>query len=154
MTMLLTWGVAMLLFALEFFFGAESYIWRGDFFGRSAPLLLDVTLYSLVIAVSLSLLVMTASCLTRGPLYASMAFAGFVLGAHIFAGALALIMDASGWWVFSPLVVGEEIGEAIFGFKTDERIAPAAAWGAILGGWAVCGAILQFRLARAARYGG
>lgn len=150
--MLMIWLPMFLLFVIQVLAGPDSETWRAEFWSTYLPALLDATLFSIVIAVTLSLIVMSASSLSRNGVYAVMIFVGFSIGSMMLAGTMNGIMGDSRWLVLSPWIVITQIGLGIFDVEVRRELSDRLAWSGLLTVWAGCLILLKVRLGRAGRY--
>lgn len=152
--MTITWLQTALLFAVQTLVSPENSEWRLYFWDRYAGLFVSCTLYSLVISVTLTLLILTASSLTKNNRYAALTFTIYIIGTIVVAKVLVEALDIHNFWAISPLMAGYDLGHYLFHAPAAlTNSSMGAAWGSILGHWALCGAILKWQLERAARYG-
>jgi ABC-type transport system involved in multi-copper enzyme maturation permease subunit len=144
-------------------FGAQTLIapdhsaWHLKFWENHASIGPSILIYSLIVASTLSLLMMTASCLTKNARYAGITFAIFIIGAGVLSELLAVNMNNVNYHAISPYESVLEVGDYVFGMNEgvaeDARIAPTYAWGAVIGYCLLCLSIIDWRIKNASRYG-
>lgn len=151
--MALTWAQTALLFVIQPLISAADSDWWLHFWSKYAWIFPATTAYAVVIGVTLSLLILAASSLTRNARYAGMIFAGALIGAHVTAQILCHSLSMPSLDLLSPLTAILTVGDWIF--RLDQPWEPHRvtwSWVVILGLWAMCAGILKWRLDRAARY--
>jgi len=153
--MLITWGQATLLFLLQTAAAAPHSEWRTHFWSEYARLPIAIFLYALCASGGISLMVLAASSLCKNAQYAGLIFAGYVIGASIVAAALVNNLHNRAWTLVSPLAVGGLLGAFFFEPQALENARIAEHWIWIASGAhaGLNGAILVWRVARAARLG-
>jgi ABC-2 type transport system permease protein len=152
--MLITWFQSAMLFAIQTAITPANNPWRLYFWDRYAIILGSITAYSLVIAISLSLLIMAASSLTRNNRYASMTFVIYVIGTLVVGGVLGQMLNNKNFWAVSLFDAGLTLGYYLFRVDLSSlEISRWAAWTCVLVNWVFCAVILHWRLERATRQG-
>ena len=153
LTMLLTWFQTAVLFVLQVAISAPNQEWRIYFWSRYAGIFVSMTLYCLVMATTLSLLILAASSLTRNGRQAGLIFAIYIIGATIVGPVIGKITEIPNMWAISPMTSTMDLGYYLFHLKARMSIDHTAAWLGILGNWAMCGLIIKWRMGNAAKYG-
>ncbi len=144
---------ALVLYGVQLAVAPEQDRWSLYFWDEYAWILGSLTLYGGVIAVTLSLLILTASCLTKNRRYAGIIFLVSIIGLHMIANFSCEIIENKAYLAISPLQALREVGKHCF--RTPPPDCDLSLWGAwigVLACWGVCVLILHRRISRAARY--
>lgn len=148
--MVLTWLQATLLFLIQTLIAPEYSDWHVYFWRDYAWVLGAITLYSVVVSLALSLLILAASSLTVNARYAGITFAVFIIGSSIVASIVFGIVHAG--LFLSPFFSGIKLGYSLFHISDGPPVSTAAAWLGVIGACLVSAMILRWRLCRAALY--
>jgi ABC-type transport system involved in multi-copper enzyme maturation permease subunit len=165
--MVLTWLQGAILFVVQTAVAPDHSDWHLYFWSSHVRILGAMTLYATAVSVTVSLLILTASSLTKNSRYAGTTFAIYIIGAGIVSGILVEKLGVQAFGVLSPLRVIVDLGNNIFHIEREgagasvlrnlphahEALGPFWAWAGVLGNCALCAGILKWRLDRAARYG-
>jgi len=144
---------AVLLYGVQYAIAPVQDPWRLYFWEQYAWMLPALILYGGVIAGTLSLLVLTASCLTKNRRYSGVIFLVSIIGLHLIANTTSNILAKKAYLAISPLRSVLEIGKYCFRTSPlDASFSQTGAWTGILVCWALCVFILYWRISRAARY--
>ncbi len=142
---------AVLLYAIQYAIAPDQDAWRLYFGQKYAWILGRLILYGGAIAVTLSLLILTASCLTKNRRYSGIIFLVTIIGLDLIANTTCEILNKQEYLAISPLRGLLEIGK--HAFRTGPyRLSQTEAWGGVLLFCEVCLLILYRRSSRAARY--
>lgn len=152
--MLLTWFQTTLLFLIQAWIAPEHSEWHLYFWEQYAWILGAIALYSTVVSVTLSLMILAASSLTKNSRYAGTGFVVYIIGSSIVAGVVYGILHNLDLNALSPFFAGVDLGYYLFDLNENRVIMGEwAAWTGIIAVWVPCAIILKWRLTRAARYG-
>lgn len=152
-SMLLTWFQAALLYVMLLAASPENSDWRIYFWDRYAGIFTSITLYSLVIATSLSLLILAASSLTRNKGKAGLTFVMYVIGTGIVAAIIGKYTENDNLRAIWLLRSTYDLGYYLFHIPNQHAVVTlSSAWIGILGNWALCGFIIYWRMNNAAKF--
>ncbi|HNY26551.1 MAG TPA: hypothetical protein PLA90_10835 [Candidatus Sumerlaeota bacterium] len=142
---------AVALYVIQIAIAPEPDNWHLYFWKDYAWILKSLILYGGVISVTLSLLILTASCLTKNRRYSGIIFLVTIIGLDLIANTTSEILLNKGYLAISPLRAVLDIGKYCF-HTADYRLSLLDAWGGVLLCWEICTFILYRRISRAARY--
>jgi ABC-type transport system involved in multi-copper enzyme maturation permease subunit len=144
---------AVVLYAVQVAIAPEQDNWHLYFWRDYAWMLKSLILYGGVISGTLSLLILTASCLTKNRRYAGVIFLVSVIGLDLIANTTTEILSRKEYLAISPLRSVQEIGRYCFQTPVSEcNFSLAVAWTGVLACWGLCALLLHWRISHAARY--
>lgn len=152
--MLVTWFQTTLLYFMQILVSPANSEWRIYFWDRYAGIFGAILIYSLVISITLTLLIMAASSLSRNGRYAGLIFAIYLIATQIISRVLVDLAVIEKSTSFAPYRSLLDLGYYLF--HQEQRgvaIGQGVAWAVILVNCALCAAILKWRIERGARYG-
>ena len=149
--MAITWGQAMILFALQWAASPAQSPWRVYFWKDNAWIVPAITIYSGIVSATISLMILAASSLSRRARYAGIAFAVYVIGTLIVGGILSEMLHRDAYWALSPLHASVNVGNQLFRLGDKVFFSPWAAWAGLAATCGVSALILWRRLEGAAR---
>lgn len=153
-SLLLTWCQSVVLLLLQVAVSDPESPWRTQLWQQSGSVLVAITLYCLVIAASLSLLIMAASSLVKNGKVAGLIFAIYLIGTYIMGNIVSEITEMNDLLAISPWAAIKSLGYALFKLQENMLItSQTSCWIGILCTWALCGLIIQWRMANAAKFG-
>ncbi len=151
--MLLMWFQAIVLLFLNYIITPQHNVWHQVFWKEHAWMAGAATLYSLVIATTLTLLILTASSLTKNARFAGMFFAIYIVGSAIVAKILHEMGVGDNMLAFSPMISVSQVGLKFFRMDLAHGVSLNACVASVIVHWIACGLILKWKLSSAARYG-
>jgi ABC-type transport system involved in multi-copper enzyme maturation permease subunit len=140
------------LYGIQIAIAPETDRWHLYFWNEYAWILGALILYGGVIAVTLSLLILTASCLTKNRRYSGVIFLVTIIGLDLIGNFSSDILNRAQYLAISPLRSVIEIGRYCFRTEADYRFGQMDAWMGVWICWGICAFILYRRISRAARY--
>jgi ABC-type transport system involved in multi-copper enzyme maturation permease subunit len=154
LSLLLTWFQGAFLYLLQVAVSPAHSKWRIYFWEDYAGIFWQMTLYCLVIATSLSLLILAASSLVKNGRMAGLIFAIYIIGTIIVGLIVKNVTEMPDLWAISPWTSIKDIGYYLFDLdKKYANVSLSAAWIGILSNWALCGIIIKWRMSNASKYG-
>jgi ABC-type transport system involved in multi-copper enzyme maturation permease subunit len=154
-------GITLLLFIVQSAVAPAHSDWSRSFWSKNARIGPTILLYAFVLSTTLSLLVLTASSLAKNALYAGITLFFFLFFTHFLAERLASFLNNDHYYAISPLINGAVLGDYLF--RVENAFPGVAAssfpinmnlvWLSVVGYWTVCLLLLNWRIARSARYG-
>lgn len=153
LALLLTWLQGSILYGLQLAVVPADNDWRIYFWDRYARLYPALTIYAILIAATLSLLILAASSMTRSGRQAGLIFAIYLIGTYVIGIVLEKINDMPNLHAISPLSAVMNAGAYLFKLPAVyTNVSATAAWVGILGNWAMCGFIIHWRMNNAAKF--
>lgn len=153
MFMAITWLQVLLLFVIQYAISSPTSDWRQNFWSGYAWIPVASLLYCIVIAGTLSMIILAASSMTKGPRYAGMIFAVYIIGSQMIVAIMVQLTGKKFLGMLNPILVGEEIGSYLFGDDIARSLTRAEAWGGAIFVWALAAGVLYLNLERAVRRG-
>lgn len=153
LSMLLTWVQTAFLYLLLTAASPADSDWRIYFWDHNAIIFVWLTLYCLVIATTISMLILAASSLVRNGRKAGLIFAMYVIGSAPIAAVIAQVTENMNMRAFSIVRCIYDLGYAIFHLRNRSTVMPMYAWIGVISVWALCGLIIYWRMNNAAKFG-
>lgn len=151
--LLLTWVQAALLFLVQTVITPKNSEWRIYFWERHAGILVAITLYCLVAAVTINLMILAASSLAKVGRHAGMSFVIYIIAAGVIGRILKENLQSDNWMALSPLHVLMDLGTYIFKLDGRHLIDRGPAWAGAIGLWVVSFGIIKWRITSAIKAG-
>lgn len=149
----LTWLQPMIAFVMQTAVAPEYSKWHTDFWSDYYWIAGSITVFSVVVSLMISLMILAASSLTKNARYAGSAMVIYLIGTTIVSGMMAEILRSQSFRAISPLFSAAILGAHLFGAGGDKGFGAGLAWASVLGNCLLCAGILRWQLERMARYG-